>query len=189
MRVTSATVAVIFSEVLFRKLLDHSYFKVSSQQLRGTLTTAFRKTWIKIRTNSFIKTLVNITKQKPTKVPWKLSLAKKNAASHFKEHCIRIDILLVVIGFFFSQTNLIFKSNPVFVDILGSFCHSLFIFFPFDFYLYLILKFIQCLYVFFIKTSKVLMRLNVLFVRFSYSKCSYVLFSIKKSYLLTWNCC
>ena len=41
MRVISATVMVIFSKVLFRKLLDHSYVKVSSLQLRGILTTAF----------------------------------------------------------------------------------------------------------------------------------------------------
>ena len=41
MRVISATVMVIFSKVLFRKLLDHSYVKVSSQQLRGTLATTF----------------------------------------------------------------------------------------------------------------------------------------------------
>ena len=43
MRVTSATVMIIFLKMLFRKLLDHNYVKVSSQQLRGTLTTAFRK--------------------------------------------------------------------------------------------------------------------------------------------------
>ena len=43
-RATSATVMLIFSKVLFRKLLDHSYVKVYSQQLRGTLTTAFWKT-------------------------------------------------------------------------------------------------------------------------------------------------
>ena len=36
MRATSATVWYFFS-----KLLDHSYIKVSSQQLGGTLTTEF----------------------------------------------------------------------------------------------------------------------------------------------------
>ena len=41
MRATSATVMVTFSKVLFRKLLDHSYVKVSSQQLGDTLTTEF----------------------------------------------------------------------------------------------------------------------------------------------------
>ena len=41
MRATSATAMVIFSKVLFRKLLDHSYVKVFSQQLGGTSTTEF----------------------------------------------------------------------------------------------------------------------------------------------------
>ena len=41
MRATSATVLLIFSEVSFRNFSDHNYVKASSQQLRGTLTTAF----------------------------------------------------------------------------------------------------------------------------------------------------
>ena len=52
-----------------------------------------------------------------------------------------------------------------------------------------ILKFIQCLYTFIWNNSKVLMRFNVLFVRFSSWECSYVLFSMKNFYRLTWNCC
>ena len=35
---------------------------------------------------------------------------------------------LVIICFFFSQANLVFKSNLVFIDILDSFCHSSFTF-------------------------------------------------------------
>ena len=85
MRATSATAMVIFSRVLFRKLLDHNYIKVSSQQLRGTLTDILKDilwlkilwAWIKMRTNSLIKTLVNILKQKSTKMPRRLSLTKK----------------------------------------------------------------------------------------------------------------
>ena len=42
-----------------------------------------------------------------------------------------------------------------------------------------ILKLIQCIYAFSIKTNKVLIRLDVLFIRFSSSKCSYVFFSMK----------
>ena len=61
---------------------------------------------------------------------------EKNATPHFKEHCTKIDISLVVIYFFFSQTNVVFKSNPLFIDILDSFRYSLFTFVPFDFYLY-----------------------------------------------------
>ena len=59
---------------------------------------------------------------------------EKNA---FKEHCTKIDdISLVVIHFFFCQANLVSKSNPVFIDILDSFRHSLYTFLLFDFYLY-----------------------------------------------------
>ena len=134
---------VIFSKVLLRKLLYHSYVKVSSRELRDTLSilkdTLWLKillTWIKICANSFIKTLVNNLKRKSTKVPWTLSLTKKNPTPHFKEHCTKIDISPVAIHFFFSQTKLVFKYNPLFIDMLNSFCHSLFTFLPFAFYLY-----------------------------------------------------
>ena len=44
MRTASVTVMVTFSKVAFWKLLDHSYVQiVPSQQLQGTLTTAFWK--------------------------------------------------------------------------------------------------------------------------------------------------
>ena len=152
------------------KFLNNSILKV-------TLRLKILWTWIKIRANSFIKTLVNNMKRKPTKVPWTLSLTKKNVTPHFKEHCTKIDISLVVIHFFFSQTNLVFKYNPLFIDILDSFCHSLFTFFYLVIFTFIlrILKFIQCLYAFFIKTSKVLIRFNVLFIRFSSSKCCYLM--------------
>ena len=83
-RATSATVMVIFSKVLLRKLLYHSYVKVSFRELLDTLSilkdTLWLKilwTWIKISANSFIKTLVNNMKRKTTKVSWTLSLTKK----------------------------------------------------------------------------------------------------------------
>ena len=149
-------------------------------------------TWIKIRANSFIKTLLNIMKRKSTRLPWKLSPAKKNATPHFKEHFTKIDdISLVVIRFFFSQINPVFKSNSVFIDILDSFCYCLFTFLSFDFYLYSIDFEVHTIPVrFFLKkSSKILMNCNVLFARFTYWDCSYVLFSMKNFYWLTWNCC
>ena len=75
-------------------------------------------------------------KRKTTKVPLTLSLTKKNATPYFKEHFTKTDTALVVIHFFFSQTNVVFKYNPLFIDILDGSCHSLFTFLPFDFYLY-----------------------------------------------------
>ena len=82
---TSATVMVIFSKVLFRKLLITAMLKFilnncethNSSILKDALRLKILWTWIKIRANSFIKTLVNIMKRKSTKVPWTLSLAKK----------------------------------------------------------------------------------------------------------------
>ena len=131
-------------------------------------------TWIKIRANSFIKTLVNNMKRKSTKVPWTLSLTKKNATPHFKEHCTKIDISLVVIHFFFSQTNLVFKYNPLthWIVFAAVYLHCYLLIFIF---ILQILKFTQCLFAFFIKTSKVLIRVKVLFVRFSSSKCCYAM--------------
>ena len=145
MKTTSATVMVFFLESAIPRVAWSQLFRIffsiitrhiGNNILKDTLRLNILWTWIKIRANSFIKTLANNMKQKPTKVPWTLSLTKKNATPHFKEHCTKIDISLVVIRFFFSQTNLVFKYNPLFIDILDSFCHSLFTFLPFDFYLY-----------------------------------------------------
>ena len=98
-----------------------------------------------------------------------------------------LDISLIIR--FFSHTNQIFKSNSEFTDILDRFCHSLFTFLSFDLYLHLTnFKVIQCPYAFLMKSSKVLMRSNVPFLRFSSAKCNF-LFSMKNSYLLKWNCC
>ena len=59
----------------------------------------------------------------------KIITREKNATPHFKEHRTKInDMSLVVIRFFFSQTNLVYNSNPVFIDMLDSFRHSLFTF-------------------------------------------------------------
>ena len=69
--------------------------------------------------------------------------------------------------FFFFQTNLVFKSKPAYIDILDSFCYSLctFLFLIID--ILRILMFIQCLYAFFIKTSKILIRFNIFFKVFN----------------------
>ena len=104
--------------------------------MKGTLRLKVLWTWIKIRASSFIKTLVNNMKRKINEGTLNIITREKNATPHFKEHWTKIDISLVVIRFFFSQTNLVFKYNPLFIDILDGFCHSLFTFLPFDFYLY-----------------------------------------------------
>ena len=90
----------------FGKLLDHKYVKFFFQQLQGTFTTACWKT-----RHPTVEDFTDMDQdkcwffqqeQKSTKVPWKLSIAK-NATPYFKEHCIEIDdISLVIIRFFFS---------------------------------------------------------------------------------------
>ena len=106
-------------------------------------------------------------------MPGILSLAKKNATPQFKEHCTKIDISLVIIRFFFTQTNLSFLNIihyllTYWIVFATVYLHSYFLIFTF---ILRILKFIQCLYAFFIKTIKVLIRFSVLFVRFSSTKC------------------
>ena len=50
---------------------------INNSILKDTLQLKILRTWIKISADSFIKILVNIIKRKTTKVPWKLSFAKK----------------------------------------------------------------------------------------------------------------
>ena len=53
---------------------------------------------------------------------FKVITSKKNVTPHFKEHCTKTDeSALIVIRFFFFQPNIVFKSNPVFIDILFTF--------------------------------------------------------------------
>ena len=128
-------------------------------------------------------------KRKSTKVPWILSLTKKK---HFKEHCTKTDIsLVVVIHVFFSQTNVVFKSTPLFIGILDSFCHSLFTFLPFDFYLY------STDFEVYSMPLRLFLKNQQTFDKVQFSFCKvfilkmllrHVLFSMKKCYLLTRNC-
>ena len=130
--------------MLLRKLLCHSYVKISSQELRDTLTTVFWRTpcgwkFYGHRSRYVLIFHQEFSKQHETKInkgTLNIITREENANPHFKEHYTKIVISLVVIRLFFSQTNLVFKSNPLFIDILDSFCHSLFTFLPFDFYLY-----------------------------------------------------
>ena len=157
MRAITATVLVIFLKVPFRKFPDYDYVNVSSHQLRNNISILkdilqlkILRTWIKVHASSFIKTSVNIQRRCLENYH-----SKKNATPHFKEHCTKTDdIWLVIIRFFLSQANL------VFIDILHSFSNSLFTFLAFDFwystYFQCSTEFMQCLYAFFIKTSKVL---------------------------------
>ena len=142
MRATFAAVMVIFSKVPFWKLLDRNFIQIYFstiakvhwlQHFERHLTLKILRTWFKIRGNSFIKTWVNIT-------------------LHLKEYCTKVDERsLIVICVFFPKANLVFKSNPVFIDILDSFCHSYLHFCLLIIDILWSLNFIQCLYAFFYK--------------------------------------
>ena len=157
---------------------------IDNSILKDTLKLKILRTLIKIGTNSFIKTWVNI-KWKSTRLPWKLSLAEKydpalertlHQSRWYFAYCYMLLIFSNKPSLYLTQCLLTYwmafltvylHSYLLIVDILWS------------------LTFIQYLFAFFIKTSKILMRFNVLFLRFSVSKCSYVLFPMKHSVLLT----
>ena len=76
-----------FLKVPIWKLLNYSYAQSSvsttsrntdNSILKYTLQLKILWIWIKIRPNSFIKTWVNVIKQKSTKVPEKLPVAQKS---------------------------------------------------------------------------------------------------------------
>ena len=91
--ITFLTVVVIF----FRKLVDHSYiqspFSTITRHIDNSILKRYPyilRTWINICAKSFIKTSVNIVKQK-----WRRYLKKdqcrKNSSAHFKEHFAKIN--------------------------------------------------------------------------------------------------
>ena len=134
MRATSTTVMIIFSRVSFWNLLDDNYVHssfltitkhIDNDTLKDTLQLQILRTWIKIRINSLMKTWVNVMKWKSTKMSQKLSLEKKKKKKTngptLERMLHQIDISLIVILFFFFKTKLVFKSNPVLVNILDIF--------------------------------------------------------------------
>ena len=86
---------------------------------------------------------------------------------------------LILDVFFFSQENLVFKSNPVIIAMLDSFWHSLFTFLSFDFWSSIDFIVHPVSLRFFIRTTKTLRGLMFFFCSY------YILFSMKQSYLLT----
>ena len=97
----------------FWKLLYHNYVQSSFSAITRHIDSILKnnhpkvedlRTWIKIRSNSFIKTWINIMKQKSQRRLENHHFQKKNTILHFKDHCTKINISLIVIWFFCSQT-------------------------------------------------------------------------------------
>ena len=120
MRTTSISVMVIFWKCHPESYLFTAMFEVPSQQLWGTLSTAFRKTPYNWRFYGHGWTYLTILSSKLEKTSWnenqrsclKSYKLHKNLNLHFEQHCTKIDLIsLIFIRFFFSQSNLVFKFN------------------------------------------------------------------------------
>ena len=130
-----------------------------------------------MRAKSFIKTSVNVTETR-------IDEGTQNV--HLEEHCTKIETTFHLFYALLFFTNLVFKFNIVLIGIFSdNFNHNLLFAFSLTVYISLILKFIQCLTLFFLRNSKILMRLGVLFLKvFSFKMlCSY--FFMKNAYLVT----
>ena len=110
---------------------------------------------------------------------------QKNTTLHFKVHCTKIDdILLILKRFIFYQTNLVYKSNPVFNDILDSFFTLKFL--PFDYQYSTDFDVHPVPLHLSIKNQENSDEILCSFLRFSVLECSYyVLFTMIRPYMLT----
>ena len=168
MRTTSVTVIINFRKYHSESYIITAMFKVCSQQLRATFTTAFWKKPESWRfyghgsTYLLILFLESIIKGKSAKVPWKLPVAQKSEPALRKTlHQYRrwsftyFNTLLLL----FNKSTFEFLSSVDWII----FARINLTFSRFTFTTLWILKFIQCLNAFFKRTDKTLMRLNVLF--------------------------
>ena len=112
MRTTSVTVMIFSSKVVFSKLLYHSYVKssfsiitvhIENSILKDTIQLNIFRTWINLRTKSFMKSSVNM-KQKSMKVPGKRSVAQKSKCAFRRLFPLSKSRFTYFIRFFFTQT-------------------------------------------------------------------------------------
>ena len=167
---TSITVRVVSLEVPYEnglwKLLNHRYVKSSFSTiarhngdsiLKENLHLKIFRTCIKIGANSFIKTLVSINENR--RGYFEYYYLHKNLSQHFKENHTNIDEISTIFTIlFFSQTNLVFKFIPMFILVVLATMYLPFYFLIVN--ILRILKFVQCLFVFFMWASKILKRIH-----------------------------
>ena len=158
----------------FWKLIDHSYVQspfsaitkhIDNCILEDTLQFYILRTWINMRTKSFIKTSVTSLKRKSIKVPGKRRAAQKSMRALGRTlHQNRNQVSLILCAFFLS--NLAFRSNTVLNGIFQTISTTIYLLFC----LLINIRYITDLEVylgllrFFIRTSKIFMRLGVLFL-------------------------
>ena len=122
-----AFVMIIFSKVLFWKLLDHTYVQRSFSRiarrmknsiLKEILQSKILQTCIKIRANTSIKTWENIMKENQQRRLENYHL-QNNTTPHFKEQCTKVDNISFIVKRLFScQTNIVFQSTWHFEELL-----------------------------------------------------------------------
>ena len=140
MRGTFVFIMAIFFESTFLKDIWWQLYLNFSQQLRGTLATAFWKTPCCWRFYGHECTYMLILSSRLRYTSWRENRRRslenyqshKNPSLWFEDH-----YNIIFICFVFSQTNLGFEFNLVLIGRLCDFCHSCFTFSPFDYYLLL----------------------------------------------------
>ena len=112
MRTISVTVMVIISNVLFWKLLDFSsiqlFFSATRRHIDNDIWKVYGSTYM------LILYWVNIMKWERVKVSSKLSVTQKSEPVLWRTW--HQDISLIIVSFFASQTNLVFKFNLVLIE-------------------------------------------------------------------------
>ena len=169
MRMTSTTVMVIFFQSGILKVTWSQLRRHTDNSIwRDTLQLYILRTWISMRTKSFTKTSVNVTEMNI----W----TKIETTFH----------LFYALLFLW---NLVFKFNLVLIgNFFYNFHHNLFTLFCLFFLIWYIadLKVYPKPLGFFIRTSKILMRLGVLLLKvFSFKMFLLCSFFMKNAYLIT----
>ena len=154
------------------KVISHNYGASWQRQLKDTMQFKILQTWINIGDNPLLSKYL---KTKIDKRAWEIISCSKSEPT--LRRTLRRDIWLIIVHFSFSHTSLVFEFNIVFVDriIFAT------IYFPFYLLIFCILKFIKYLYAFFTRSSKILMKLNVAFWSFTFTKHYFFYFP--------WNIC
>ena len=175
MRAISVAVMVIILKIPFWKLLEIIYVQSSFSTITRHIDNSTRRTpysWRFYRCEStyvLILSWVNIMKSKWVEVPKKLLAGQKSEPVLWRT--FHQDISLIII-LFFSQTNLVFKFNLLLIELFT------------PQFIYLLIFCVSWVHPvplrFFIRTSNILMRLNVFsFLWFTAAKFYYVLISHK----------
>ena len=98
---------------------------IANSILKDTLQFFILRTWINMRTKSFVKTSVNVTETRIDEGAWKKIVTQ---SVHLEEQCTKIESTFHLIYVPLYLTNLVFKFNTVLIDFFfDNVSHNLFI--------------------------------------------------------------